>query len=96
MPQEFLREVLDWNETLEGARGAAAGSSERSAIDQLGAQLEVRRRELFESIARGLDPLPTQGSLKLAALRKQLNAARYLDKTIAEIGALRVSQALSQ
>ena len=96
MPQEFLLEVLDWNETLESARSAPAGSAERTAIRQLCAQLEERRRELFETIARELDPLPAIGSPKLALLRKQLNAARYLDKTIAEIGALRVSQTLSQ
>ncbi len=96
MPQEFLMEVLDWNETLESARSAPAGSAERTAIRQLCAQLEERRRELFETIARELDPLPAIGSPKLALLRKQLNAARYLDKTIAEIGALRVSQTLSQ
>ncbi len=96
MPQEFLMEVLDWNETLESARSAPAGSAERTAIRLLGAQLEERRRELFEVIASELDPLPQKGSPKLALLRKQLNAARYLDKTIAEIGALRVSQTLSQ
>lgn len=96
MPQAFLMEVLDWNEALEAAREARAGSPERAAIERLSAELGLRRRELFESIARGLEPLPPAGSAKLVALRKELNAARYLDKTLAEIGALRVTQALSQ
>ncbi len=96
MPQAFLMEVLEWNEALEAARAAPVGSPERATIERLAGELESRRRALFEGIARQLAPLPAEKSAPLAALRKELNAARYLDKTLAEIAALRVTQALSQ
>ena len=96
MPREFLMEVLEWNETLEAARAAKAGTAERDSLERLRRELAARRVELFEGIARGLDPLPAQSSAKLVELRKQLNAARYIDRTLDEIGALRVAQSLSK
>ena len=96
MPQAFLMEVLEWNETLEAARAAAPGSKERAAAAALREELVARRSELFRVLAKRLDPLPARGSAELGLARKELNAARYLDKTLAEIDALRVAQSLSR
>jgi DnaJ-domain-containing protein 1 len=95
MPKPFLLEVLEWNEMLEAARDAAPGTPERSAVELLATELEGRRAEIFRSIARDLDPLPEPRSPRLVAVRQELNAARYLDKTLNEILALRVAQSLS-
>jgi molecular chaperone HscB len=96
MPQAFLMEVLDWNEALEAARAAAPGSAERAAVARLATDLEARRRELFANLARRLTPLPARGAPELTAARKELNAVRYLEKTLSEIDALRVAQSLSR
>ena len=95
MPQAFLLEVLDWNETLDAARAAPSGLAERAAVERLTIELEQRRAELFSSIARQLGPLPARASPALLALRKDLNAARYVEKTQAEIADLRLTQSLS-
>ena len=96
MPQAFLMEVLDWNETLDAARAAQTGSAERAAVERLTTELNQRRTELFQSIARLLTTLPAPKSPVLAEIRKQLNAARYVDKTLEEIATLRVQQSLSR
>jgi DnaJ-domain-containing protein 1 len=95
MPQAFLLEVLEWNETLEAARQAAPGSPERAAAVSLRGELLERRKQLFATLARRMTPLPQPGSPELLAARKDLNAARYLDKTLSELDALRVAQSLS-
>jgi DnaJ-domain-containing protein 1 len=43
MPQEFLMEVLEWNETLDDAAEAAPGSAEREALGPLAEQLRAQR-----------------------------------------------------
>lgn len=95
MPQAFLMEVLDWNETLEAAREAAAGSPERAALETLAAALRTERATAVDDISRGLDPLPEPGAPDLADVRRRLNAVRYLDRTLSEIEALRLQQAAS-
>ncbi|HTF90424.1 MAG TPA: iron-sulfur cluster co-chaperone HscB C-terminal domain-containing protein [Planctomycetota bacterium] len=96
MPQAFLMEVLDWNETLESARAAPPGSIERAAVEQLAGELDRRRAGLLQSIAKKLASLPPAKSPLLAEIRKELNAARYVDKTLDEIALLRVTQSLSR
>src|SRR5262245_62081510 len=51
MPPAFLAEVLEWNEALEEARAAPAGSPEREALDDLEARLVEERRAALERIA---------------------------------------------
>jgi molecular chaperone HscB len=96
MPKSFLLEVLEWNETLETAREAAPGSSERAALDALEQTLRDRRATILAGVERLLTPLPERGSSKLADARAELNALRYLDKTLAEIAALRLDHATSR
>jgi len=96
MPQEFLMEVIEWNETLDAARGARPGSSERAALDALESTLRTAREETLADIAGGLTPLPEPGSAALSDSRKQLNGLRYLNKTLNEIAALRLAEATSR
>ena len=93
MPQAFLVEVLDWNETLEDAAGAAAGSPEWQALEELEGTLRARREGLFETIRGLLQPLPAEGAEALVEVRRSLNAARYVDKSLAELTNLRLQAA---
>jgi len=87
MPQEFLMEVLEWNEVLEEARespGADAAGLERLATDLAGA-----KDEALAAIRAALVPLPEHGAAPLAGVRRQLNALRYVDRALGEVHALR-------
>ncbi len=95
MPQAFLMEVMEWNETLEEARSAAPGSSERSRATALESDLVQHRTELFGSIATHLDPLPPTGDAKLTEVRRLLNAVRYIDRALGELAEMRLQQASS-
>jgi molecular chaperone HscB len=95
MPKSFLLEVLEWNEALEAARDAAPGSGERTSLDALEPTLREQRAEVLARVAKLLTPLPPRAAPLLADARAELNALRYLDKTLAEIDALRVEQATS-
>ena len=91
MPKEFLMEVLEWNETLEEARGDPSVSAER--LESLRKELEARRAEALEAVAALLTPLPADGSASRVEARTKVNAVRYLDRTLAEIEALRLARA---
>lgn len=93
MPQAFLMEVLEWNETLDAAREAAPGSPERAALAGLAASLREQRDDVLASLARLLVPLPPKGSPTLSQARAQLNALRYLATTLTQIDALALEQA---
>ena len=95
MPQAFLVEVLEWNETLEQARAAPAGSPERAALDELEARLAEERRAALERIAARLEPLPEPRSRALTDARKELNAVRYLERALATLSELRLEHARS-
>ncbi len=95
MPQAFLMEVLEWNETLEEGREAAPGSAERNTLDSLEASLKSERGDLEGQLLAGLDPLPERDSSSLTELRRSLNAVRYIDRTLGEIRSLRLSDAPS-
>jgi molecular chaperone HscB len=96
MPQEFLMEVLEWNETLDDARGAGPGSPERAALDTLESALRTARTQTLADVAGGLTPLPEPGSAALFDTRKRLNGLRYLNKTLNEIAALRLEEATTR
>jgi len=95
MPQVFLMQVMDWNEVLEDASGAAQGSAQWQAMEALNAELGCERDGRFTTIAQQLTPLPSAGSAVLSDTRKELNAVRYIDRTRGEIKRLKLQATLS-
>ena len=93
MPQAFLMEVLEWNETLDAAREAAPGSPERAALSGLATNLREQREDVLANLGRLLSPLPPRGAPALVQVRAQLNALRYLATTLAQVDALALEQA---
>jgi molecular chaperone HscB len=91
LPQAFLAEVLEWNETLEQARAGSGGTADQ--VDALESELEERRAASFQRLAALLQPLPAHGAPALREARRELNAVRYVDRTLEEIAALRAAQA---
>ena len=88
MPTRFLLDVLEWNETLELARGASPGSAERAALVELRRVLRAQTDEVLATLAARLSPVPERASARLAEARADLNALRYLDNTLAQIDAV--------
>ena len=93
MPQAFLMEVLDWNESLQEAHASEAGSPERDRAFKLLPELEARRTAGLDAINDLLTPLPDKGAEALASARRELNAIRYLDRALRELEALRLAEA---
>ena len=93
MPQAFLLEVLEWNEALEEARDAATGSPARERLGTLAHELESARAEALARLGGLLEPLPARGAPALAAARRELNALRYVRRTLDQIEALRLERA---
>jgi molecular chaperone HscB len=91
LPQTFLTEVLEWNETLEAARAESGATADQ--VDALENELEQRRTASFERLAALLHPLPARGAPALREARRELNAVRYVDRTLEEIAALRAAHA---
>jgi molecular chaperone HscB len=83
LPQSFLHEVLEWNETLEEARAGARAALE--GLSSLQAMLRARHAEALQTVERLLTPLPERGSPRLSEVRSQLNAIRYVDRALSEI-----------
>ncbi|MEM9800979.1 MAG: iron-sulfur cluster co-chaperone HscB C-terminal domain-containing protein [Planctomycetota bacterium] len=79
MPQEFLMDVMEWNEVLDEA---SAGSPE---IGTLEADLCAHRESVRRKIHEALDPLPASNSEALADVRRSLNAYRYIDRALSRI-----------
>ncbi|MCE9595425.1 MAG: Fe-S protein assembly co-chaperone HscB [Planctomycetes bacterium] len=92
MPEAFLIEVLEWNEALEEARAADVGSSARAALANLARELGTRRDEALARLRAELEPTPERNSPRLVEARRQLNALRYVDRTLEEIRALEVGR----
>jgi len=92
MPQAFLIEVLEWNETLEEARGAAPDSSERTRLGELQRELASQRTECLDTIRGLLIPLPPEESESLTEVRHQLNAVRYIDRALSQIAELELAR----
>ncbi len=95
MPQAFLMEVLDWNETLDEARSIDGPIDDNKQLEDLARKLGEERGESMSRIAMVLDPLPERGSESLLEVRKLLNAIRYIDRTLGEIRALRLQRSTS-
>jgi len=92
MPPAYLEEVLEWNEAIEEARGsAAADSPARARLAPLNERLEQERTKTLRRIAALLTPLPPRGSPALRSARQELNAVRYLDRALRELGELRLA-----
>lgn len=96
MPQEFLLEVLEWNEALEEARSADPGSPARASAAALAESLAERRSQCVARLESLLEPLPERGSPALVEARRTLNAIRYLDRALADLEALRLEEAASR
>ena len=99
MPQAFLVEVLEWNETLEAVREAppgAAGEADRAGLAELETSLQAEREDAFTALASALVPLPESGAEALVDARKRLNAIRYIDRTLGEIRDMRLQQAATR
>lgn len=90
MPQEFLMEVLEWNETLEEAREGDVGSAPRAGLEEFQDKLEQRREATLLDLGHLLEPLPESGAEVLSRARRLLNAIRYLDRALEQIRALRL------
>jgi molecular chaperone HscB len=98
MPQAFLMEVLEWNETLDAAREAPlddAGAAIRARLDELERELRAERAAALARVADALDPVPAAGAPALLAVRRELNAVRYLDRTLSTLAELRLDAARS-
>ncbi|HEX6882757.1 MAG TPA: iron-sulfur cluster co-chaperone HscB C-terminal domain-containing protein [Planctomycetota bacterium] len=91
MPQEFLLEVLEWNEKIEEARSAPTGSAERARLDALVPALESERARRRAAVGECLTPLPPAGAPALRRARQELNALRYLERALTEVGELRLA-----
>lgn len=90
MNQEFLLEVLEWNETLDDARGSSPDSSERLALPELAASLQAERNARLAAVGELLTPLPERDSPLLHDARRELNAVRYIDRVLHDLEALRL------
>ena len=93
MPQEFLMEVLEWNEALDEAAAGAPGGPEREALGPLAEQLRAEREAVLSEVGAALTPLPASGAAELAPLRRRLNAVRYLSRALERIRELRLAEA---
>lgn len=91
MPQAFLMEVMEWNETLEEVRGETDPEAQED-LTKLLFSLQEERAELFGAIEAHLTPLP-DSSDDLETVRRQLNAVRYIDRALHEIEELRLDRA---
>ncbi|MEM8713187.1 MAG: iron-sulfur cluster co-chaperone HscB C-terminal domain-containing protein, partial [Planctomycetota bacterium] len=83
MHQEFLMEVMEWNEVLDENEPGS------EAFESLGAELRVERASLLSSIEGHLTPLPDpaspEGAEALKDVRKDLNALRYVDRALLRV-----------
>lgn len=93
MPRAFLMEVIEWNEALDEARAAGPGSPQRERLDGLREELERARAAALARLAARLDPPPSGAADALGDARRELNALRYLRRTLQQIDELRLDQA---
>jgi hypothetical protein len=82
-------EVLEWNEALDEADGAAEDSPQRARLDELAHTLHDEHDRILSEVGAALDPLPAAGAPQLAAVRRKLNAVRYLARALYRIRDLR-------
>lgn len=83
MPQEFLMEVMDWNETLEELSDEVEGAPADvvTKATNFHAELNIERAGIIEAVLDALDAeLAKSVPSSLAPIRKSLNAIRYIDR----------------
>ncbi|HIF41785.1 MAG TPA: hypothetical protein EYQ74_11880 [Planctomycetes bacterium] len=88
MPQQFLMEVLEWNEVLEEVR-AETTPDNQSRLEGLRTDLQTQRTASLEQLGGRLqaaDPGDPR------TLRQELNTVRYLDRTLSELNELALEQ----
>ena len=90
MPQVFLMEVLEWNETLEEARSSADVD-----LTSLERELREKRAEELSAIESKLSPIPADEAPEWTEVRRHLNAVRYLDRALSQIAELSLNRASS-
>ena len=95
MPKPFLLEVLEWNEVLDEAR-AGGDEAARTRLQALALELTSARDEALGRLRARLVPLPARGADALREARRELNALRYLQRTLEQIEALRLEQAAAR
>lgn len=81
MPQAFLMEVLEWNEAIDDAEGA---DDREVQLAPLAATLNNEREAVLKTIVQAFATLPHPPA-DLVAVRRQLNAVRYLDRALDRI-----------
>ena len=88
MPQQFLMEVLEWNEVLEEVR-AENEQDNHSRLASLSTELQAQRAASLQQLGQRLqaaDPGDPR------TLRQELNTVRYLDRTLSELDELTLEQ----
>lgn len=95
MPQPFLMEVMEWNETMEELKEADDADQTKAGIDELKAELNTQRAELIENTLDNSEAQLNQvaGATDLASIRKDLNAVRYIDRALSAIAAIELNLA---
>ena len=91
MPKAFLMEVMEWNEELETLRAAEDPAASLPRLADFRAQLNLQRAGLLEGVLDKLhDELGRELRVRetLVALRRDLNAIRYIDRALTEVAAL--------
>ena len=100
MPQAFLMEVMEWNETLEALQATSTGSNAQQAGAQaaeLYADLSVERVRVLDELLDALDDALQPGAKPdLVSLRRQSNAIRYIDRALAEASQIRLQAEAQQ
>lgn len=95
MPQAFLMEVIEWNETLEEARAQIKDPATEARLQELDETLKCERVKILTAVGAGLTPLPPSGAAELLEVRRDLNAVRYIDRALTELEVLRLEGAAS-
>lgn len=93
MPQEFLLEVLEWNEQLEAARENKADAAAQARLAPLETELKQRRAEQLGRVATALGGGRTADAPQRLAARRALNAVRYVDRALGELTELKLARA---
>jgi hypothetical protein len=95
MPQIFLMEVMEWNETLEELKDLEDKAVAQSGVTDLKAELNVQRAELIENTLDNVESnLQQEGNAPpLTEIRRELNAVRYIDRALSEIASIELSLA---
>ena len=92
MPQAFLMEVMEWNESLEELRGKGPKDPEvLIALTDFRAQLNLERARLLEATLDSLEvelARDLHGRETLSTLRRDLNAIRYIDRALSEVASI--------